>query len=94
MREPTDGECANHARIEMADGRAAYACWYPQMGGYVGKALVVADECVEVYVWHDGTFPFAGDDPYRYNAQPAHLHHCDGAQFVAFGEFLKQVQRR
>ncbi len=88
-------------------GQHGTACWYPQMGGYVGKALAVPTGagCVDVYVWHDGEFPFAGDDntpvtvvdangwvgPRR---GPVCLHHCDGAQFVAFGEFLLSISPR
>lgn len=59
-REPTADECTHHA---IVDG--GVAIWYPQMGGYVGKAVAFAcsDEpgsCIDVYVWHDGDFPFGG----------------------------------
>ena len=68
-----------------------YAVWYPQMGGYCGKAVAVVDKkqqtgeggCVECYIWHDGEFPFLGDD-----RPPIHIHHCDPGQFIRFGKKL------
>jgi hypothetical protein len=82
--EPTADQCTNHDRVGPG-----IACWYPQMGGYVAKAIVVPGGCAEVYVWHDGSFPFSDDgDAER---SPAHLHHCNGQQFVEFGRFLSEV---
>ncbi|HEY5986432.1 MAG TPA: hypothetical protein VIV12_08660 [Streptosporangiaceae bacterium] len=87
MSEPTAEECSEHRPFEV-DGETGIACWYPQMGGYVGKAVAVpVGGCVDVYVWHDGEFPFGDDTP------PVVLHHCDGAQFVQFGEFLQSIQQ-
>lgn len=84
MREPTAEECSNRRPVMLDDERTGLACWYPQMGGYVAKAVVVRDgSCVDVYVWHDGQFPFSEE-----GRSPACLHHCDGEQFVRFGEFL------
>ena len=61
------------------------AIWYPQMGGYVSKAWVerLDDKdggCFDVYVYHDGDFPFHGDE------KPARLHHCMAEQFITFGK--------
>lgn len=81
IEEPTADQCTAHERV--GDG---YACWYPQMGGYVAKAVIVpADSCADVYVWHDGDFPFSD------GSQPTELHHCAGQQFVDFGNFLTEV---
>jgi hypothetical protein len=83
LAEPTAEQCTAHE--EVGPG---IACWYPQMGGYVAKAIVIpGDTCADVYVWHDGSFPFTDDDP----RGPAHLHHCSGEQFIEFGKFLTDV---
>ncbi len=96
-REPTGEQCSANTPIEW-NGRKAFACWYPQMGGYGGKAVVVpnndakgAEEstCFEVFVWHDGEFPYSaenGDD-----RSPAHLHHCSAQQFIRFGETVARL---
>ena len=82
--EPTADQCIGHAQVYEDDQYVGYAIWYPQMGGYVGKAVALfrkstpPDACFDVYLWHDGEFPF-GD------AEPIVLHHCDPAQFVTFG---------
>lgn len=91
MREPTSDECTNRATLEDDGSRVSYATWYPQMGGYVGKAVVsyyrnrTSNSCFEVLVWHDGQFPFSEED-----GMPAKLHHCLAEQFVTFGEEVKQ----
>lgn len=83
-REPTPEECSAGAQV----GLELWATWYPQMGGYVGKAVLhiwqdtSANECFEAWVWHDSDFPFSGD------LSPAHLHHCMAEQFVSFGKFV------
>ena len=101
IREPTGEECENRS-VLFDDGRSrAVAMWYPQMGGYCGKCVVVFQSgdnppdgdgelpCFEAFVWHDGEFPFGEDDgrgPVRV------LHHCDPAQFVHFGaEVMKAM---
>jgi hypothetical protein len=94
-REPTSDECSSHARIDV-DGDVGYACWYPQMGGYVAKAVAMYDGsaeggCFDVYVWHDGDFPFS-EDHYGIPENPRELHHCSGQQFIAFGEFLVSIE--
>lgn len=87
--EPTAEQCGAHAPLQWVDrGRTAhgFAIWYPQMGGYVGKAVIepTVDEkgspgCFEAWVWHDGEFPFHGDSPVV-------MHHCSPEQFIRFGE--------
>ena len=91
-REPTADECSTHA--DLGDGWTAI--WYPQMGGYVGKAAAfIEDECFEVYVWHDGEFPFScGQTDRDVPASPVRLHHCDADQFISFGEELKRLQEK
>jgi hypothetical protein len=84
--EPTSEQCSSHSLIEHG-ARRLYACFYPQMGGYHGKCLVEPKGgCFDVYVWHDGEFPFgtAAGSPER----PAHLHHCAAEQFIEFGQFV------
>jgi len=81
---PTGEQCDTNAAILVAPGIIGYAIWYPQMGGYCGCALAVPDgDCIDVYVWHEGDFPFAD------RVQPPRLiHHCDPHQFVSFGQTL------
>jgi hypothetical protein len=88
--EPTSEQCSAHAKVT---GRVngveviGFACWYPQMGGYAGHAVLLPlSGCFEVLVWHNGEFPFSEED-----GSPAYLHHCDADQFIAFGEFAKSV---
>jgi hypothetical protein len=94
MREPTHEECTKHAQVQLTDELGGWASWYPQMGGYVSHCVVVVDDtCVDVYVWHNGDFPFTGNDGWGEAQSPALIHHCDGEQFVRFGEFVAQLQR-
>lgn len=94
-REPTSDECTANTLLYERDGTRGYACWYPQMGGYVSHAVVEVwgrgpNECFEVWVWHDGEFPFSDEtDPPR---SPAHLHHCMAEQFVRFGQLVGKLQ--
>lgn len=93
IRQPTAEECSAHAVVSVGDW-VGYACWYPQTGGYHGKAVAVvdADGCVDVFVWHDGQFPFDGQcQECRVERVPVVLHHCDGRQFVLFGRFLRKI---
>lgn len=97
--EPTGDQCNKRLKVYEDEYRVGYAIWYPQMGGYVGKAVAVMDKewiehdggseggCIDVYVWHDGEFPFNEDD----ERQPAHIHHCDPEQFIEFGTALKEL---
>lgn len=86
MYEPTSEQCSSNAIIEE-DGTRFLACWYPQMGGYIGKCLVkhTGNKCFEAFVWHDGEFPFSGPHPIE-------MHHCSADQFVHFGEVVKKFQ--
>jgi hypothetical protein len=97
--EPTPEQCSTHARIEHG-GHTYFACWYPQMGGYVGKCLVLVytsqDEpverpCFDAYVWHDGEFPFS--DARGTSLKPARLHHCGADQFIEFGQHVQSFAR-
>lgn len=93
-KEPTGDQCDCHEQVFEADDKVGYAIWYPQMGGYIGKAVAVMDKqwtenaaggCIDVYVWHDGDFPFHdGEDPVC-------LHHCSPEQFIEFGETLTRL---
>jgi hypothetical protein len=95
-REPTADECSAGAVVQLTDTLRGYACWYPQMGGYVGKAVAVVPDdsgCIDVYVWHDGQFPFSGEDEGRGRpTSPVELHHCDPDQFIRFGQLLDGLE--
>lgn len=97
MKQPTGEDCCANAKVLETQTVVGYACWYPQMGGYCGKAVAVFDKhwteyksgaveggCIDVYVWHDGEFPFG-------EGEPVELHHCNPQQFIDFGEFLKTI---
>ena len=93
IREPTTEECDQCAKIAEDEHCIAYAIWYPQMGGYVGKAVAVfgkeeagGSRCFDVTVWHDGQWPF-------HDGQPGtQLHHCDAEQFIEFGKRILELQ--
>ncbi len=98
-KEPTYGQCNNRAVVFEDRDCIAYACYYPQMGGYGGKCIAIFDKnwtqydngcayggCIDVLVWHDGDFPFSDED-----SLPRELHHCDPTQFIEFGEFLQDI---
>lgn len=101
-RKPTGDECDKRARVVAYtdyNGREhmGYACWYPQMGGYVAKCVVVFQEptpesgaCFDAYVWHDGEFPFGRDT----DDNPREIHHCSASQFVEFGQAVSDMQAR
>lgn len=91
-KEPTAEQCTAQEQV----GESDWACWYPQMGGYVGKAVVRRcltngdmDACYDVFVWHDGEFPFTEQD-----GPPKLVHHCSPEQFVRFGQFLLTLEPR
>lgn len=100
-REPTSDECTNNAEVELREGVKGFAIWYPQMGGYTGRAVIVKrvpeddeDACFDVYVWHDGEFPFVNGDEWRGRGdegEPYVLHHCRAAQFISFGETVQRL---
>lgn len=89
MKEPTPEQCTSHERVEDIGEDLSFACWYPQMGGYVGKAIInlCSTGCFDAYVWHNGEFPFDSAD-----SNPALVHHCDPDQFIRFGELVKAKQ--
>lgn len=97
MKAPTPKECDTHAGIAITvDGQSVtgYAIWYPQMGGYCAKAVIVpGEQCFEAFVWHDGSFPFE-DEPGGERRNPARLHHCDADQFVQFGKNVRWIQAK
>lgn len=95
--EPTSEQCTTNAKVFEDGSRVGYAIWYPQMGGYVGRAIAVLDKewmqrddgaafggCIDVLIWHDGEFPFG-------EGEPREIHHCDPEQFIRFGEKLKEL---
>jgi hypothetical protein len=95
--EPTAEQCSKRERLPAFNGQQAFACWYPQMGGYSGKCVVVSEAgpfdlhqrdlpCFEVYVWHDGDFPFSGEQV------PVYFHHCAADQFIEFGNRVRAFQ--
>lgn len=88
MNEPSSDDCHSNAEVDV-NGERGFAAWYPTMGGYVSRCVIVppTDEpgCYEVYVWHDGDFPFSD------GGNPRHLHHCDPDQFIRFGELLNRL---
>ncbi len=102
IKEPTGDQCTNNEKVFEDKHRIGYAIWYPQMGGYVGKAVALFDRiweefptncrrggCINVLVWHDGEFPF-GDE----KDNPREIHHCDPEQFIEFGEILAEINER
>lgn len=86
--EPTGEQCTHNTVLPSG----WIACWYPRMGGYTGRAVARADQdgCVDVWVWHDGEFPFAGDRS-DVGRSPVALHHCEGDGFERFGRFLTKL---
>lgn len=94
--EPTGDQCNQQHKVYEDETHIGYAMWYPSMGGYVGKCVVLlekpdSENCVEVYVWHDGSFPFRGDD-YGEERDPVVIHHCCPGQFIDFGESILNLQ--
>lgn len=92
--QPTDKQCDALEVVFQNEHKIGYAIWYPQRGGYAGKAVAIVDKawrehpngtreggCIDVLVWHDGEFPF-GD------GNPQEIHHCDPYQFIEFGHSL------
>lgn len=88
-RQPTPEECSAHAEV---DGGEAF--WFPQLGGYVARAVARVDKCcIEVWVWHDGEFPFSGECHNCGSARsPVRLHMDDGFEWQAFGTFVNRLQ--
>jgi len=103
IKEPTGDECDSNAKVYEDEHNQGFAIWYPQMGGYCGKAVAILNKqweehesgcrqggCIEIYVWHDGEFPFSDGD----GRNPVHLHHCDAMQFVDFGTTIERLNEQ
>lgn len=92
LNEPTPEQCSEKSLVYEDKDHIGHAIWYPQMGGYLGKAVVVfekshPDGCFEAYIWHDGEFPVTEE-----NCRPImHFHHCMSEQFIAFGERVAEL---
>lgn len=89
MIEPTAEQCISGEVLEDSDSVLKFACWYPQMGGYSSKCVIIIEktdcnECFDACVWHDGDFPFADEDQ-----NPRFIHHCNADQFIQFAELVK-----
>jgi hypothetical protein len=104
VSEPTAEQCSANEKVFEDEDIIGYAIWYPQMGGYVGKAVVLLDKkwtefatgareggCFSALVWHDGKFPFSGEDE---GIEPIWLHHCDPEQFIKFGKKVAELNER
>ncbi len=100
IKEPSGEQCTNHEKVFDNEDKVGYAVWYPQMGGYVGKAVAMFDKkwksfpngsqiggCIDVLIWHDGEFPFGGNNPRE-------IHHCSPEQFIEFGKFLTNINNQ
>lgn len=93
IKVPTSEQITANAKVAEDEHEVAFACWYPQMGGYVGKCVVIFSKksdddrppCFTALVWHDGEFPFGDRDP-------SVIHHCSAKQFVEFGELVSKFQ--
>ena len=101
IQEPTSDQCSNNEKVYEDEHKIGHAVWYPQMGGYVGKAVAFFDKswttyqnggteggCIDVLIWHDGQFPFGEGD------NPREIHHCDPDQFIEFGKALAEINER
>ena len=93
---PTAEQCTKRERLQDWHELACHAIWYPQMGGYVAKAVIIfskkggTSNCFEAYIWHDGEFPFTEDE----GNKVAHVHHCSANQFVSFGCDVRRMQQK
>ena len=101
--EPTSDQCSSNDVVFDNGQCFGVAIWYPQMGGYIARAVACMDcewregpdgswsegGCIDVYVWHDGEFPFSDD-----GRSPRMIHHCDPDQFIEFGETLAEINAR
>lgn len=92
MTIPTLEQASDNSEMRWTDvngEQVGFACWYPQMGGYVARCIIHPHNngCFDAYVWHDGEFPFDETD----GRSPARIHHCDAQQFIEFGKFAAGV---
>ena len=97
--KPTSEQCENKERVFENAHKVGYALWYPKMADALARAVAVFDKdwveqengsciggCVDVYVWHDGEFPFCGEGPE--SREPVLLHFCQPDMFIEFGVAL------
>lgn len=93
--EPTQHQCSNETELTWSGSddteHHGTACWYPRMGGYHTKAVAELDQDghIDVWVWHNGQFPFTNE--FDDDRPPVLLHHCEGDGFVIFGQFLEKL---
>lgn len=99
---PSGEDCETNKLIYETKLVRGYAIWYPQMGGNVGRAIVMidkkgdvmidkkGDECFEVFVWHDGKHPLSEED----GDVPIRIHHCSAEQFIEFGKKVLELQNK
>jgi hypothetical protein len=92
-REPSPQECDGRSAI----GDGWHALWFPNIGGYVGRAAAKFDEdgCCDVFVWHDGQFPFSSDGDRDWDGRaksPALLHISDIDDFKHFVLNLEEIE--
>jgi hypothetical protein len=87
--EPSPADCQNQATGRWGE-RETKACWFTQMGGYCAKCVMVYDRSgtdnghLEIFVWHNGDFPFiTGDDD---EEKPRKIHICDPTDWKHFSE--------
>lgn len=100
---PSPQQCSNREKVITHDGRMGTALWFPQMGGYGGRAVAIvhaidADDPdngeMNLLVWHDGEFPFQGFCPHcATDRQPVEIHLCDPEQWVELGKTLLAIAR-
>ena len=60
----TAEQCNDNKVVTTQDGRIGYCAWFPQMGGYTAKCIIIpgqddTNKSVDILVWHNGDFPFA-----------------------------------
>ena len=88
MTEPTATQCRDREKV-MHDGIEYTAFWHFQWGGYCGRALLSvmkSSDCFDVYVWHDGDFPYSDELPKKY-------HYCGIDQVRDFCKFVERKQK-
>lgn len=95
---PTPEQCSNLALVPVEGGRwQGTAFWWPQMNGYVAKAIAYqdaeeSDSCFSVLVWHDGCFPFDGAcNNCSSPREPVQLHLCSAAQWLTMATLFVNV---
>jgi hypothetical protein len=55
----------------------------------LANAPGIPDFCFDVWIWHDGEFPFDPDDVDNRGRRPTCLHHCNAEQFITFGQLVE-----